>query len=55
MSTNVFFLFGIVFPKYIFFAVLEHEGKSDEDILRIMGISESTLRSTRSRINSKKC
>ena len=41
-------------PKYIFFAVLEHEGKSDEDILRIMGISESTLRSTRSRINSKK-
>ncbi|MBO5593267.1 MAG: hypothetical protein J5931_01545 [Prevotella sp.] len=42
-------------PKYIFFAVLEHEGKSDEDILRIMGISESTLRSTRSRINSKKC
>ena len=42
-------------PKYIFFAVLEHEGKNDEDILRIMGISESTLRSTRSRINSKKC
>jgi len=42
-------------PKYIFFAVLEHEGKSEEDILRIMGISESTLRSTRSRINSKKC
>lgn len=41
-------------PKYIFFAVLEHEGKSDEDILRIMGISESTLRSTRSRINSKR-
>ena len=41
-------------PKYIFFAVLEHEGKSDEDIMRIMGISESTLRSTRSRINSKK-
>ena len=42
-------------PKYIFFAILEHEGKSEEDILRIMGISESTLRSTRSRINSKKC
>ena len=41
-------------PKYIFFAVLEHEGKSDEDIQHIMGISESTLRSTRSRINSKK-
>lgn len=41
-------------PKNIFFAVLEHELKSDEDIQRIMGISESTLRSTRSRINSKK-
>ncbi len=41
-------------PKYIFFSVLEHEGKSDEDIQRIMGISESTLRSTRSRINSKR-
>ncbi len=40
--------------KYIFFAVLEHEGHSDEDIQRIMGISESTLRSTRSRINSKR-
>lgn len=41
-------------PKYIFFAVLEHEGKSDEDIQHIMGISESTLRSTRSRINGKR-
>ncbi len=41
-------------PKYTFFAVLEHEGKTDEDIQRIMGISEGTLRSTRSRINSKK-
>ena len=41
-------------PKYIFFAVLEHQGKSDEDIMNIMGISDNTLRSTRSRINSKK-
>ena len=41
-------------PKYIFFAVLEHQGRSDEDIQRIMGVSDSTLRSTRSRINSKK-
>lgn len=41
-------------PKYIFFAVLEHEGHDDEDIQHIMGISDSTLRSTRSRINSKK-
>lgn len=41
-------------PKYIFFAVLEHEGHSDEDIQHIMGISENTIRSTRSRIGSKK-
>lgn len=41
-------------PKYIFFAVLEHQGKSDEYIMNIMGISDNTLRSTRSRINSKK-
>lgn len=41
-------------PKYIFFAILEHEGKTDEDIQHIMGISEGTLRSTRSRINSKR-
>lgn len=41
-------------PKYIFFAVLEHEGHDEEDIQHIMGISEGTLRSTRSRINSKK-
>lgn len=41
-------------PKYIFFAVLEHEGHDEESIQHIMGISESTLRSTRSRINSKK-
>lgn len=40
--------------KYIFFAILEHEGKTDEDIQHIMGISESTLRSTRSRINNKR-
>lgn len=41
-------------PKYMFFAILEHEGRSDDDIMRIMGISESTMRSTRSRINSKR-
>lgn len=41
-------------PKYIFFAVLEHEGYHDKEIQRIMGVSESTLRSTRSRINSKR-
>ena len=40
--------------KYMTFAILEHEGRSDADIQRIMGISESTLRSTRSRINKAK-
>jgi DNA-directed RNA polymerase specialized sigma24 family protein len=40
-------------PKYMFFAAMEHQGKTDEDIMRIMGVSESTLRSTRSRIRSK--
>lgn len=40
-------------PKYMFFAILQHEGRTDEEIMRIMGISESTMRSTRSRINSK--
>ena len=40
-------------PKYMFFAIMEHEGRTDEEIMRIMGISESTMRSTRSRINSK--
>ena len=41
-------------PKYMFFAIMEHEGRTDEEIMRIMGISESTMRSTRSRINSKR-
>lgn len=40
-------------PKYMFFAILEHEGRTDEEIMHIMGIGESTMRSTRSRINSK--
>lgn len=40
-------------PKYMFFAILQHEGRTDEEIMRIMGIGESTMRSTRSRINSK--
>lgn len=40
-------------PKYMFFAIMEHEGRPDEEIMRVMGISESTMRSTRSRINNK--
>lgn len=41
-------------PKYCFFEILQNVGKSDEEIMRILGISDSTLRSTRSRIKSKK-
>lgn len=41
-------------PKYSFFCIIQHIGKSDEEIMRILGISESTLRSTRSRIKSKR-
>lgn len=38
----------------MFFAILEHEGRSDDEIMRILGISDSTMRSTRSRINNKR-
>lgn len=38
--------------KYIFFAVLEHIGKNDEQLQHIMVISQSTVRSIRSRIHS---
>ena len=41
-------------PKYKFFLILEHTGKTDSDIMDIMVIAESALRSVRSRINKKK-
>lgn len=41
-------------PKYMFFSTLYHMGKSDEEVERIMGISSNTIRSTKSRINSKR-
>jgi len=41
-------------PKYIFFAVLEHMGKSDEELQHVMAISQTTVRSIRSRINKQK-
>lgn len=40
--------------KYIFFALLEHLGKSDEELQRIMVISQNTVRANRSRISSKR-
>lgn len=42
-----------VSPKYQFFMILENEGKNDEDLQRIMCISDSSVRSIRSRIKSK--
>ena len=37
--------------KYIFFALMEHLGKTDEELQHIMAISQNTIRSYRSRIN----
>ncbi len=41
-------------PKYKFFMILSHEGKTDSEIMSIMGVAEVSLRSIRSRINKKK-
>ena len=39
--------------RQIVFSILEHMGKSDEELARIMGISATTLRTTRYRIREK--
>lgn len=41
-------------PKYMFCLILEHTGKTDQEIMQIMGLAEVSLRSVRSRINKKK-
>jgi len=41
-------------PRYKFFEILYHLGKNDEEVERILGISHSTVKSTKSRIRSKK-
>ncbi len=38
--------------KYIFFTLMEHIGKTDEELQHIMAISQNTIRSYRSRINN---
>ena len=38
--------------KYILFAFMEHQGKTDEELQHIMAISQNTVRSYRSRIHS---
>ena len=40
--------------KYVFFAILQHLGKSHEEIQHIMVISENTIRSYQSRIGTAK-
>ncbi|NPD91289.1 tetratricopeptide repeat protein [Xylanibacter muris] len=41
-------------PKYQFFMILENEGKDNEELKKIYGIGDSSIRSIRSRIKSKK-
>ncbi|MBQ7420156.1 MAG: hypothetical protein IJV17_05380 [Prevotella sp.] len=40
--------------KYIFFALMQHLGKTDEELQHVMAIGQNTVRSIRSRINSTK-
>lgn len=40
--------------KYMFFALMEHLGKTDEELQHIMAIGQNTIRANRSRINQKK-
>lgn len=39
--------------KYIFFALMEHLGRTNEELQYIMAVSQSTVRSYRSRINNR--
>lgn len=41
-------------PKHTMFEILVHIGKTDDDIMHIMGIGESAIRSIRSRIKAKR-
>lgn len=41
-------------PKYKFFLVMEHTGKTDAQLMAAMGVAEVSLRSIRSRINKRK-
>ena len=46
-------MFDDLSPKYKFFLILEHIGKTDAEIMTIMGVAEVSLRSIRSRVNKK--
>ena len=41
-------------PRYQFFLVLKKMGKTDEEIQKILAISSTTVRTTKSRIKSSK-
>lgn len=41
-------------PKYMFFEILYHMGKSEDEIRHILGIGKSTVRTTRTRIKAKR-
>ena len=41
-------------PKNQFFLIMEHIGKSDKEIMRIMGLADGSIRSIRSRINKRR-
>jgi len=46
--------FNHLSSKYIFFAIMEHLGKDDEELQHIMVVSQNTIRSIRSRIKASK-
>ena len=45
--------YGRLSQNLYVFAILEHLGKSDEEIMTAMGLSLAALRTTRSRLNQK--
>ena len=45
--------YGQLSPNLYLLAVLEHIGKSDDDIMAAMALSLGALRTTRSRLNQK--
>lgn len=59
MSVDLDFMFDVVkkwrdlSPSEIFYLIIEHEGKSDEDTMKILAISDTALRVRRSRLRKK--
>ena len=46
--------YDMLSPKNQFFLVMVHLGKSDKEIMRIMGLADGSIRSIRSRINKRR-